>query len=68
MPNYLSEIIKNGEDQQTEFKQNFAKELIETVCTFSNSKGGKILIGVNDAGQITGVNANEETIKDWMTV
>jgi len=68
MPNYLSEIIKNGEDQQTEFKQNFAKELIETVCAFSNSKGGKILIGVNDAGQITGVNANEETIKDWMTV
>ena len=66
MPNYLSEIIKNGEDQQTEFKQNFAKELIETVCAFSNSKGGKILIGVNDAGQITGVNANEETIKDWM--
>ncbi|MBU0713639.1 putative DNA binding domain-containing protein [bacterium] len=66
MQNHITEIINNGEDQQSEFKPNFSKELIETVGAFSNSRGGKILVGVNDSGQITGVNANEEIIKDWM--
>jgi ATP-dependent DNA helicase RecG len=39
------------ENQYIEFKQNFNEDVIETLVAFANTKGGKVLIGVNDNGQ-----------------
>ncbi len=44
--------IKDGENQTTEFKSSFQKEVIESVVAFSNSYAGKIFIGVQDNGDI----------------
>ena len=49
-----------------EFKTNFQKELNETLVAFANSKGGLVLVGISDAGQITGVDIKAETLQDTL--
>src|SRR5208283_1718758 len=55
----LIELIGRGEDSRTEFKKSQdvtnAKSLAGEMVAFSNSKGGKILIGVDDTGEIIGL-------------
>lgn len=66
---YLQEIkqlIKNGENQTTEFKSTFQKEVIESVVAFANHKGGKVFVGVNDSGKVVGVELNSETTQNWI--
>ena len=53
--------IQQGESITLEFKQSFGKEAMETVCAFANTQGGLLLIGVQDYGQIYGVQITEET-------
>jgi len=54
----MSEITKHpafGKELETlEFKESLSewKEIVETVSAFSNTKGGTILIGINDSGKI----------------
>ncbi len=40
-----------SESQDTEFKQSWHDEYLKWVCGFANAKGGKLLIGVDDAGK-----------------
>ncbi|HFU76677.1 MAG TPA: hypothetical protein ENK66_10575, partial [Arcobacter sp.] len=44
----MSAILPINENQTIEFKTSFQKEVINTIVAFSNTKGGKIYIGVND--------------------
>lgn len=50
-------IIANGEDSKHQFKQNItrAESLVSEFAAFSNSKGGLLLIGVTDEGDIQGL-------------
>ena len=50
--NILLEQMQKGENQITEFKTTFQKEVIESVVAFANAKGGKVFIGVSDNGEI----------------
>ena len=59
---YYHRLIQQGESARVEFKTSFQKELIETLVAFANSKGGLVLVGVSDAGQITGVDIKAETL------
>jgi ATP-dependent DNA helicase RecG len=63
--NILS-IIKQGESDTVEFKVCFQKEVIESIVAFANSKGGKIFIGIDNRGNITGVDILNETINEWI--
>ena len=65
MQNILSQIAE-GESQNTEFKTSFQKEVISSVVAFANAKGGKIFVGVSDAGDIIGITIKKETLKDWI--
>ena len=65
-PSELSNIIKLGENEQVEFKSSFNDETIESLVAFANTKGGTVIIGVNDDGIITGVNVGKETIPKWI--
>lgn len=51
------------EDQNTEFKSEYSDTLIKTVIAFSNGIGGRILVGVDDDGNIIGLNDPDETCK-----
>lgn len=61
----IEKVLTDGESVVAEFKEKFDRETIETVSAFSNTIGGVILIGVNDKGEIKGVNVGRDTIKDW---
>ncbi len=57
----LIELIGRGEDSHTQFKENQdvtnAQSLAGELVAFSNSTGGKILIGVSDQAIVTGLSA-----------
>lgn len=58
------EMIKQGENQRVEFKQELNKETEKfamTAVAFANGKGGAILFGVDDHANIVGV---KEKIED----
>lgn len=62
----IKELIEKGESEILEFKEKFDKENIETAVAFSNLKGGVILIGISDRGEIKGVSVGKETLKEWV--
>lgn len=62
----LLALIKKGESESLEFKENFDRETIETAAAFANTKGGLILIGVSDKGSLKGIQASAKTQKDWV--
>ena len=51
----LSHLIALGEGFTTEFKRSMPSDLGREICAFANATGGVILIGVDDAGTVTGV-------------
>ncbi|MCX6253587.1 MAG: putative DNA binding domain-containing protein [Bacteroidia bacterium] len=59
-------IIKQGENESIEFKTSFGKEVIESIVAFSNAKGGKVIIGVNDNKIIIGITISDESIQNWI--
>lgn len=62
MSEYIYKIIEQGENEQLDFKFeiNDARKIAITLASFSNSKGGKLLIGVKDNGEIKGIKTEEE--------
>ena len=57
----LIELIGRGEDSRTQFKQNITnpESVAGDLVAFSNSKGGLILVGVNDQGTFVGLSADD---------
>ncbi len=54
------------ESGKVEFKNSTGewKEIVETVCAFANTEGGRIYIGISPSGKITGINIGKHTIED----
>jgi predicted HTH transcriptional regulator len=59
---YIKELIQQGENQHLDFKFaiNDSKKIARSLVAFANTLGGKLLIGVKDNGNITGVRTDEE--------
>lgn len=59
---YIKRLIKEGEHQQLDFKFEISdsRKIAKTLVAFSNTDGGKLLIGVKDNGNIAGVHSDEE--------
>jgi ATP-dependent DNA helicase RecG len=54
----VKKLLKRRERSSVEFKEarrELPRSLFETICSFLNRDGGTILLGVNDAGKVTGV-------------
>ena len=62
MKNYLRKLIDGGENQQLDFKYcvSDSRKIAKTLSAFSNSDGGRLLIGVRDNGSIAGIQSDEE--------
>ena len=59
---YIHILIAEGEHQQQDFKFEIsdARKIARTLSAFSNTDGGRLLIGVKDNGKIAGVRSDEE--------
>ncbi len=62
MSAYIYDLIKQGEHQQLDFKHSItdSKKIARSLAAFSNTDGGKLLVGVRDNGSIAGVQGDEE--------
>lgn len=54
----LINAIQNGESKNLEFKVELpsSQALAKTIIAFSNTGGGKLIIGINDKGKVIGLN------------
>lgn len=58
---------KLKEDIHTEFKSSFNDAVIESLSAFANSKGGRVLVGVDDKGKaVNGFTIGTETLQKWV--
>ncbi|HAF30509.1 MAG TPA: ATP-binding protein [Bacteroidales bacterium] len=62
MSRYIYDLIKQQENQKLDFKHSIddSKKIARSLVAFSNTDGGRLLIGVRDNGSIAGVNGDEE--------
>jgi predicted HTH transcriptional regulator len=59
---YLRSLIAEGEHQKLDFKFEISdsRKIARTLSAFSNTDGGRLLIGVKDNGRISGIKSDEE--------
>ncbi|MBI4698104.1 MAG: putative DNA binding domain-containing protein [Nitrospirae bacterium] len=62
----IKKALASGESETVEFKTGFDKNTIETLAAFSNTRGGDVLIGVSDRGEIKGIQISKETVQHWL--
>ena len=60
----LHELIARGEGEELEFKQKTTHpyRISRTLTSLANTRGGKLLVGVDDAGRVVGVRDAEEEL------
>ena len=51
------------EDGSTEYKEEYTEKLIKSLVAFSNTTGGKIILGFNDKMQTVGLSDSDDTAK-----
>ena len=61
----LTNLIGATESLNVEWKPSLSQinEIIENVSAFSNTEGGKIIIGVSEEGKLLGVDIGKDTIE-----
>lgn len=61
----LNEIIENGENQQVEFKRKFTEpdKIAKEMIAFANTRGGKIIFGIDDDRSVVGVESEKGEIE-----
>jgi len=62
VPHYINKLISQGENERLDFKFEISdsRKIARSLSAFSNTSGGKLLIGVKDNGRIAGVRSDEE--------
>lgn len=62
MQQNLADLLKQGEGVSLDFKQKITScdKIAKTLCSFANTVGGIILVGVKDDRTITGIDPEEE--------
>src|SRR4030095_8514681 len=61
----LNEIIEDGEKQQVEFKRKFTEpdKIAKEMIAFANTRGGRLIFGVDDDRTIVGVESEKGEIE-----
>lgn len=52
------------EKQNIEWKESWRDEYLKWICGFANAKGGRIVIGKNDKGEIVGLKNTKKLLED----
>ncbi|MCK5449868.1 putative DNA binding domain-containing protein [Candidatus Pacearchaeota archaeon] len=63
----IKDLIKTGEGYNLEFKESLGSDLGKEICAFVNAKGGRIILGVRDSGEVKGIelsNSDRSRIQD----
>lgn len=52
------------EHQNIEYKESWRDEYIKWICGFANANGGKIYVGINDSGMVTGISDAKKLLEE----
>lgn len=76
-PNPLRALIQSGEGRKVEFKETLQintftgttdkrlkEEIALTIAAFMNTEGGTLLVGVNDDGQVVGLEPDMDVVRN----
>jgi ATP-dependent DNA helicase RecG len=53
-----------AESQNIEFKSEWRDEYLKTLCAFVNTKGGELIVGMDDKGNVIGVKNAKKLLED----
>lgn len=53
-----------AENQNIEWKESWRDEYLKWICGFANAQGGRIYIGMNDNGDVTGVLESKKLLEE----
>lgn len=53
-----------AENQNIEWKESWRDEYLKWICGFANAQGGKIYIGKDDGGHVTGITNSKKLLED----
>ena len=56
--------MRHQESQHTEWKETWRDDYLRWVCGFANAQGGRLLLGVNDKGQVVGLPDAAKLLED----
>jgi len=62
----IRKILENGESETVEFKATFGKEVIISLTAFANTRGGKVIVGVDNNGRPVGNEVGPETERRYL--
>jgi predicted HTH transcriptional regulator len=59
---FVKELLRRKESEVLDFKHSItdSRKIAKTIAAFANSKGGILAIGIDDKGNITGIDEEEE--------
>ena len=57
---------KLKESRKVELKSSFGKEVIITLVAFANTRGGKVVVGIDDKGKVKGIELGSETEQKYL--
>ncbi|MCC6384756.1 MAG: ATP-binding protein [Bacteroidia bacterium] len=62
IPSRITKLIEKGEGADLDFKKEVSNihKIAKAIVSFANTRGGTLLIGVNDDKMVSGVGAEEE--------
>jgi len=52
-----------SESQNIEYKTSWRDEYLKWLCGFANANGGKLYIGIDDSGTITGIDNHRQLLE-----
>ena len=52
-----------AENQNIEWKSNWHNDYLKWICGFANAQGGKLFIGMDDHGTVTGIDNHHELLE-----
>ena len=66
----INSILKEGESEKVEFKLSLSQidEIVQAVAGFANFKGGMILTGVSDRGEVFGIEIGRGSIENLANI
>lgn len=64
----LLALLANGENSAVEFKRDAIKpqDLAKELVAFANFEGGRVLLGVEDDGTVSGLNREPGQVEEWV--
>lgn len=60
----IFETEVTSESQNIKFKVSWRDEYLKWICGFANANGGKLYIGIDDKGKVTGVDNHKKLLED----